>query len=144
MTRKIFGVSFFLFISVCKIAFGQETYVDIMSEEIMRFNNKSYNILHLYVSGPDNYSNMPTPLIIGICNYLRENNFISAVYSASLQKIDIDQFDWDLDLIPWRGGHPIFEWMNTATYWHTIIYKSNLYIIRTREGLDIYRINIRE
>jgi hypothetical protein len=148
MSRKVFIVLFFLLVSVFNIAFGQEIYVELMSEEIMRWRNNSYNIYHFYDSLP---RDLDRPLLImrEIVNYLQTNNYISAGNTSNPQKINLNQFDWDLDLSDWRGGHPIFEWWNPTTNWKAIKYKSYLYIIRIRVegtddfGGDIYRINIR-
>jgi hypothetical protein len=126
--------------------------IDVMNEEIMRWRNVSYNILHLYVDVklsdfgiPDLYSYRPIPIIREICDHLQKINLISAVDQTSLQKIDLDQFDWDLDLIGWRGGHPIFEWWNPTSDWHVILFRNRLYIIKGRNGFrgEIYRINIK-
>lgn len=148
MTRKVFAVSVFLLVFVFNIAFGQSSDVKIMSEEIIKWDNKSCNIYHLdlYSSLDDTYFVNPLLIIREIYNYLQVNNYISAVNSTTPQKIDDDQLDWDLGLSGYRGGHPIFEWWNTSTLWKAIKYRNNLYIIRRateNSDFEIYKINIR-
>jgi hypothetical protein len=145
MTRKVFVVSVFLLVSVFNIAFGQTIRLDITSEEIMKFRNNSYNIYHLYVGLPDNNSDRPIQVIREIVNYLQKNNYLSAVNSSNPEKVDIKQFDWDLEIGDGPGAHPIFEWWNNKADWHAIKYKNFLYIIRGKDGFsgEIYKITIR-
>jgi len=139
----------FLLISVFNIAFGQNrqiTSIIIQSEEVLKRNNISYKFFHFSVEflgiSPDN----PFPIIIDrICNLLRTYNYLPGVDTNILQVIKIDQFDKELGLSGWLGGHPLFESWNNRFEWNAIIYNSYLYIIRVRGGVvsDFYRLPIR-
>jgi hypothetical protein len=115
------------------------TQMKIMSEEIIKQNKISYNILHIYLYF-DVYKD--ESIVREICKFLQINDLLPIVHTNKIELISNNIFDKDLEIGDGRGGHPIFEWWNTLCDWHIIQYKGNLFCIKTSDKFIIYKIKI--
>lgn len=118
----------FLLFFILHSLIAQSIKVEIMSEEIIKWHDKTFNILHLYTN-PFNKEYTDKAYIKEICNYLQRERNISEVDLNALIVLNYQEFDKELNII-WMGGHPIFEWWNNSCEWHMLKYGNYIYIIK--------------